>query len=125
MQHRDNTIILKCSPPVTGQTKAVLTQGSFHFSLFRSTAMAGHQSTGWFKFKHQKRCIKNTTIYGNGRSVQAMAVDECDSTMGWDKDHDFQPRCDDNIIDASRAVWEARRMPKSKRGTVVVYWSDS
>lgn len=35
-----------------------------------------------------------------------MVVDECDSTMGCDGVHDYQPPCSNNIVDASKAVWE-------------------
>jgi hypothetical protein len=35
-----------------------------------------------------------------------MVVDECDSTMGCDPDHDCQPPCANNIVDASKAGWE-------------------
>ncbi|KAL4621911.1 hypothetical protein ACB092_06G261400 [Castanea dentata] len=59
-------------------------------------------STGWFNNK--QRCLNHITIYGNGRSVQAKVVDECDSTMGCDADHDYQPPCPNNIVDASKAV---------------------
>ncbi|KAA8516033.1 hypothetical protein F0562_019212 [Nyssa sinensis] len=62
-------------------------------------------STGWFN--HKKRCLNTITIYGNGRSVKAKVVDECDSTMGCDADPDFQPPCPNNIVDASSAVWKA------------------
>ncbi|KHN42207.1 Putative ripening-related protein 2 [Glycine soja] len=31
----------------------------------------------------------------------------CDSTKGCDADHDYQPPCANNIVDASKAVWEA------------------
>ncbi|KAL4591172.1 hypothetical protein LXL04_004123 [Taraxacum kok-saghyz] len=62
-------------------------------------------STGWYK--GGDRCHKYITINGNGRSVKAMVVDECDSTMGCDGDHDYQPPCPNNIVDASKAVWKA------------------
>ena len=39
-------------------------------------------STGWFKFNNNKRCLNYINIYGNGKSVQAKVVDECDSTVG-------------------------------------------
>ncbi|KAL3536831.1 hypothetical protein ACH5RR_000197 [Cinchona calisaya] len=126
----------KCSPKVTSKTKAVLTLNSFerhgdgggpsecdnqyHADDLPVVAL----STGWFKFRHKKRCLKNITIYGNGRSVQAAVVDECDSTMGCDKVHDYQPPCDNNIVDGSRAVWEALGVPKNERGTMDIYWSD-
>ena len=44
-------------------------------------------STGWFNNK--QRYLNYITIYGNGRSVQAKVVDECDSTEGCDADHDY------------------------------------
>ncbi|KAK9103601.1 hypothetical protein Sjap_020855 [Stephania japonica] len=46
-------------------------------------------STGWFN--HRQRCFNNITIHGNGRSVVAIVVDECDSTAGCDNEHDYQP----------------------------------
>ncbi|KAK7836238.1 ripening-related protein grip22, partial [Quercus suber] len=44
-------------------------------------------STGWFNKK--SRCLNNFTINANGRSMVAMVVDECDSTMGCDSNHDY------------------------------------
>ena len=79
-------------------------------------------STGWFANKH--RCSNFITIYGNGRSVKAKVVDECDSTKGCDADHDFQPPCPNNIFDASKAVWKALAVPKSDWGELDIYWSD-
>lgn len=88
--------IYKCSPPASGRTKAVLTingfekgadgggpsecDGKYHSDDTPIVAL----STGWFN--NMKRCFKNVTIYANGKSVTAMVVDECDSTMGCDKD---------------------------------------
>ncbi|KAH6837993.1 hypothetical protein C2S53_000354 [Perilla frutescens var. hirtella] len=127
--------IYNCSPSVSAQTKAVLTLNGFekgadgggpsecdnkyHSDNDPIVAL----STGWFN--KMKRCFKNITIYGNGRSVTAMVVDECDSTMGCDKPHDYQPPCDNNIVDASVAVWEALGVPKKDQGTMDIYWSDS
>ncbi|CAK9134429.1 unnamed protein product [Ilex paraguariensis] len=107
----------KCSPPVTKHTKAKLTLNSFekggdgdsrsvcdnkyHSDDLPIVAL----STGWFN--NLKRCFHNITITANGRNVVAMVVDERDSTMGCDKDHDYHPPCDNNIVDASRAVWTA------------------
>lgn len=54
------------------------------------------------------RCNNNITICAaNGRSVVATVVDECESTIGCDEEHDYQPSCANNIVDTSRAVWEA------------------
>ncbi|KAF3441148.1 hypothetical protein FNV43_RR15059 [Rhamnella rubrinervis] len=44
-------------------------------------------STGWFN--NMNRCLQNITIFYNGQSVNTMVVDECDSTMGCDADHDY------------------------------------
>ncbi|GFZ06864.1 hypothetical protein Acr_18g0010490 [Actinidia rufa] len=80
----------QCSPPVSQRTKAVLTLYSFEKggdggAPSRSDNMHHSDntpvvalSTGWFN--HQRRCLNNITIYGNGWSVKAMVVDECDST---------------------------------------------
>ncbi|XP_022759992.1 putative ripening-related protein 5 [Durio zibethinus] len=62
-------------------------------------------STGWFN--KNKRCFHNITTRGNERSVVSMVVDECESTMGCDDEHDYQPPCANNIVDASKAVWKA------------------
>ncbi|PKI38650.1 hypothetical protein CRG98_040960 [Punica granatum] len=82
-------------------------------------------STGWFN--HRSRCHRNITINGNGRSVTAMVVDECDSTMGCDDDHDYQPPCANNIVDASRAVWEALGVPQDSDdwGWMDISWLDA
>ncbi|KAK7374243.1 hypothetical protein VNO80_07671 [Phaseolus coccineus] len=80
-------------------------------------------STGWFN--HKSRCLHNITISGNGRSVVAMVVDECDSTKGCDADHDYQPPCPNNIVDASRAVWKALGVPPNEWGGLDITWSDA
>ncbi|XVF33350.1 hypothetical protein REPUB_Repub17cG0161000 [Reevesia pubescens] len=124
-----------CSPPVTSHTKAVLTLNSFekgadgggpsecdkkfHSDDLKIVAL----STGWFN--KNKRCFHNITIRGNGRSVVAMVVDECDSTMGCDDEHDYQPPCANNIVDASKAVWKALGVPKRYRGDLDIAWSDA
>ncbi|KAI6702121.1 hypothetical protein NL676_011257 [Syzygium grande] len=76
------------------------------------------------KYNNGKRCHKEITINGNGRSVKAKVVDECNLTMGCDKDHDFQPPCLNNIVDASKAVWEALGVPKSDCGEMEIFWSE-
>uniref|UniRef100_A0A2N9HQI1 Ripening-related protein 2 n=1 Tax=Fagus sylvatica TaxID=28930 RepID=A0A2N9HQI1_FAGSY len=93
----------KGSPPVSGHTKAKLTINSFekggdgggpsecdnqyHSDDTPLVAL----STGWFNNK--QRCLNYITLHGNGNSVKAKVVDECDSTMGCDADHDYQPPC--------------------------------
>lgn len=54
-----------------------------------------------------------------------MVVDECDSTMGCDDEHDYQPPCPNNIVDASRAVWEALGVPEGDWGELDITWSDA
>lgn len=126
--------IFTCSPPVSGATNAILTLNSFedngdggapsecdekyHSNQTPVVAL----STGWFN--NMSRCNKNIIIYGNGASVKAMVVDECDSTTGCDKDHAYQPPCDDNIVDASEAVWTALGVPSSDWGSMQISWSD-
>jgi hypothetical protein len=80
-------------------------------------------STGWYN--HGNRCLNFINIHGNGKSVKAMVVDECDSTMGCDSDHDYQPPCANNIVDASKAVWKALGVPESDWGGMDIYWSDA
>ena len=125
----------KCSPRVTSHTKAVLTLNSFEkggdggapsecdkkYHSDNTPVVA--LSTGWFN--NMERCLQNITIYGNGKSVKAMVVDECDSTAGCDSDHDYQPPCSNNIVDASKAIWKALGVPKSDWGQLDVYWSQS
>ncbi|KAF2318858.1 hypothetical protein GH714_011190 [Hevea brasiliensis] len=59
------------------------------------------------------------------KSVKAKVVDECDSTMGCDADHDYQPPCANNIVDASKAVWKALGVPEDDWGEMDIYWSDA
>ncbi|CBI40340.3 unnamed protein product, partial [Vitis vinifera] len=80
-------------------------------------------STGWYN--KGSRCLNNITITANGRSVVAMVVDECDSTMGCDSDHDYQPPCANNIVDASRAVWKALGVPQDQWGGLDITWTDA
>ncbi|TVU30264.1 hypothetical protein EJB05_21874, partial [Eragrostis curvula] len=80
---------------------------------------SGHEllvalSTRWYA--NGKRCLKNIRITSvrNGRSVEAKVVDECDSRQG----------CKNNIVDASKAVWEALGLD-TNIGEVPVTWSDA
>ncbi|KAF5464239.1 hypothetical protein F2P56_014331 [Juglans regia] len=127
--------IYKCSPPVSSHTKATLTINSFQKGgdgggpsecdnkYHPDDTPVVALSTGWFNNK--QRCLNYITIYGNGRSVKAKVVDECDSTMGCDADHDYQPPCPNNIVDASKAVWKALGVPLSDWGELDIYWSDA
>ncbi|KAK7389979.1 hypothetical protein VNO78_25276 [Psophocarpus tetragonolobus] len=125
----------KCSPPVSKHTKAVLTLNSFEKggdgggpsecdNMFHTdNTLIVALSTGWFN--NRKRCHHNITIFGNGRRVNAMVVDECDSRRGCDAEHDFQPPCPNNVVDASKAVWKALGIPKSDWGELDIHWSDA
>ncbi|KAG6437694.1 hypothetical protein SASPL_102619 [Salvia splendens] len=125
----------KCSPPVSGSTKAVLTINSFQKGgdgggpsecdnqYHSDDTPVVALSTGWYS--GGSRCLNNVTISGNGRSVTAMVVDECDSTMGCDDDHDYQPPCPNNIVDASKAVWKALGVPEGDWGDLDITWSDA
>ncbi|MFQ6637077.1 hypothetical protein Gotur_034916 [Gossypium turneri] len=125
----------KCSPPVSSHTKAKLTINSFaaggdgggpsecdnHYHSDDEPVVA--LSTGWFNNK--KRCLKYIKIHGNGKSVKAKVVDECDSTRGCDSEHGYQPPCPNNIVDASKAVWKALGVPENDWGLMDIYWSDT
>ena len=125
----------KCSPPVSSHTKAYLTLNGFekdedggapsecdnHYHSDDTPVVA--LSTGWYN--KGSRCLNNITITANGRSVVAMVVDECDSTMGCDSDHDYQPPCRNNIVDASRAVWKALGVPHGQWGGLDITWTDA
>ncbi|KAF8412268.1 hypothetical protein HHK36_000229 [Tetracentron sinense] len=127
----------KCSPTVSQSTKAVLTINSFQKGgdgggpsecdnqYHSDDTPVVALSTGWFN--NESRCLKNIKISANGRSVVAKVVDECDSTMGCDSEHDYQPPCPNNIVDASKAVWEALGVPRNSSdwGELDIVWSDA
>uniref|UniRef100_A0ACD5YBR6 Uncharacterized protein n=1 Tax=Avena sativa TaxID=4498 RepID=A0ACD5YBR6_AVESA len=79
-------------------------------------------STGWFK--NMARCGHRIKISANGKSVYAKVVDECDSVYGCDEDHNFEPPCANNIVDASPAVWNALGLDQNV-GMEGITWSDS
>jgi hypothetical protein len=101
----------RCSPPVTASTKAVLTLNSFEkgkdgggpsecdnaYQSDEEKVVA--LSTGWFN--DMARCGHRIKITANGNSVYAKVVDECDSVHGCDDEHNFEPPCDNDIVDAS------------------------
>ncbi|EXC06839.1 hypothetical protein L484_017305 [Morus notabilis] len=80
-------------------------------------------STGWFH--SGSRCFNNITIRAKGRSVVAMVVDECDSSVGCDAEHDYQSPCANNIVVASRAVWKALGVSREDWGGLDITWSDA
>ena len=79
-------------------------------------------STG--RFNSKSRCLKNIRNNGSGGSVVAMAIDECDSKRDCDADHDYQPPCQNNIVDTSKAFWKALGVSHSDWGSLDITWSD-
>jgi len=69
-------------------------------------------STRWYA--GGRRCHKPIRITHAGRTVVARVVDECDSRHG----------CKTNIVDASKAVWNALGLDV-KIGEVPVTWADA
>ncbi|GAB4844475.1 hypothetical protein Ancab_037851 [Ancistrocladus abbreviatus] len=125
----------QCSPDVSAQTNATLTLKSFQEGgggggpskcdnkYHSDDTPVVALSTGWYG--GGKRCGKEIIIRGNGRSVRAKVVDECDSTMGCDEKNGYQPPCSYNIVDASRAVWKALGLPENQWGQLDITWSDA
>ncbi|WOL05863.1 ripening-related protein 1 [Canna indica] len=124
-----------CSPPVhAGGTRAHMTVNSFakggdgggpsecdgryHSDSEKVVAL----STGWYA--GGSRCGKHVVVHANGRSVKAKVVDECDSLNGCDDEHDFQPPCPNDIVDASPAVWKALGIPDSV-GYQSITWTEA
>ncbi|KAK1693631.1 hypothetical protein QYE76_010328 [Lolium multiflorum] len=122
-----------CSPPVTSSTKAVLTLNSFEKgkdgggpsecdnAYHSDEEMVVALSTGWFK--NMARCGHRIKITANGNSVYAKVVDECDSVYGCDDEHNYEPPCQNNIVDASPAVWNALGLDQNV-GELAITWSD-
>lgn len=127
-----------CSPPVSSSTKAILTlnsfqsgadggaasecDGQFHSDSEYIVAL----STGWYN--GGSRCLKQIKIFGpNGKSVLAKVVDECDSVNGCDSEHDYQPPCPYNDVDASAAVWNALGVSNDdpNYGMMSITWQDA
>ncbi|XP_047042690.1 uncharacterized protein LOC124646641 [Lolium rigidum] len=123
-----------CSPPVTSSTKAVLTLNSFEKgkdgggpsecdnAYHSDEEMVVALSTGWFK--NMARCGHRIKITANGNSVYAKVVDECDSVYGCDDEHNYEPPCQNNIVDASPAVWNALGLDQNV-GELAITWSDN
>ncbi|MED6144727.1 hypothetical protein PIB30_018200 [Stylosanthes scabra] len=123
----------RCSPPVSSSTRAILTLNDFspggdgggpsecdnnyHNNSERVVAL----STGWYK--NGSRCFNMIRITAsNGRSVNAKVVDECDSINGCDAEHAGQPPCRNNVVDGSKAVWDALGL-NTDVGVEDVTWS--
>ncbi|RWW06509.1 hypothetical protein BHE74_00047038 [Ensete ventricosum] len=124
----------RCSPSITGHTHAQLTVNCFQEncdgggpsecdgSYHRDKDMVVALSTGWYA--GGSRCHRMIRIHANGRSAVAKVVDECDSVNGCDEEHDFQPPCPNNVVDASPAVWKALGI-STDVGLYHVTWSDA
>ncbi|KAK1284446.1 putative ripening-related protein 1 [Acorus calamus] len=125
----------RCSPPVTGaSTAATMTINSFAKNgdgggpsecdnrYHGDGEMVVALSTGWYD--KGSRCLNYISISANGRTVRAKVVDECDSVHGCDAEHDYQPPCPNNIVDASPAVWDALDIHGSDVGDYDVTWAD-
>lgn len=78
--------------------------------------------TGWYN--RGSRCLKDITIHTNGRRVNAVVVDDRDSTMQCDDNHDYQPPCP-NDIDATKAMWEVLGVPCDSCGKLDITWTDA
>ncbi|KAL6641236.1 hypothetical protein ACP70R_019417 [Stipagrostis hirtigluma subsp. patula] len=125
----------RCSPPVSARTPAILTLNcfaegcdgggrSFCDDRFHDDSeMVVALSSGWLRLDGTRRCGKMVRVHGNGRSVVAKVVDECDSVNGCDEEHNFEPPCPHNVVDGSPAVWKALGLRESI-GEVKVTWSD-
>ncbi|GFZ21023.1 hypothetical protein Acr_29g0001850 [Actinidia rufa] len=80
-------------------------------------------SSRWYN--KGRSCLNNIIISANGWSVKAKGVDECDSTMGCDGDRDYQSPCNNNTVEASKAVWKALGVPHDQWGELDITWSDA
>jgi hypothetical protein len=127
------------SPPVNqGGTEAILTLNSFAQGgdggsesecdqmYHENTELIVALSTGWLK-SFPNWCNSYINISRNEKSVVAKVVDECNSAMGCDEEHAYQPPCRNNIVDASSGVWKALGVDESSRdwGEMEITWSDA
>ncbi|KAK1283404.1 putative ripening-related protein 2 [Acorus calamus] len=122
----------QCSPPISAGATMTLNcfaencdgggpsecDGQYHDDDETVVAL----STGWYD--KGSRCLKYIRISGNGRTVRAKVVDECDSVHGCDAEHDYQPPCPNNVVDASISVWNALDIHGSDVGEYDITWSD-
>ncbi|KAL6128740.1 hypothetical protein ACLB2K_072095 [Fragaria x ananassa] len=132
-----------CSPPMSGNTQAYLTLNSFEAGgdgggpsecdgqYHDDNTPVVALSTGWYN--GGSRCLKNIRINGaklglknsTSRLVTLGQVPTCDPGTGRNIDHDYQPPCPNNIVDASKAVWEALGVSKDNWGGLDITWSDA
>ncbi|KAH1073681.1 hypothetical protein J1N35_026009 [Gossypium stocksii] len=85
----------------------------------------GHDSDCCQEGKFYNKCMNYINIHGNGKTVKVKVIDEYDSTMGCDDEHNYQPPCANNIVDVSDAVWNALGVYGDKRGGMEIYWFDA
>ncbi|KAK2988382.1 hypothetical protein RJ640_019264 [Escallonia rubra] len=106
----------ECSPSVSSNTKATLTLNSFQ---------KGGDGGGPSECDNQYHSDDTPVVALSTGCVRAMVVDECDSTMGCDEDHDYQPPSRNDIVDASKAVWKALGVPEDNWGELDITWTDA
>ncbi|XP_075521104.1 kiwellin-1-like [Primulina tabacum] len=100
----------KCSPPVSKSTKAILTLNSFE-------TIGDVPST----CDHTDCCTLDGVVQWRAKTT---VIDECDSIMGCDADNGHQPPRGNNIVEASKAIWEALGVPKDDWNVLIITWSD-
>ena len=120
---------------MSADTPAILTLNSFARGgdgggksfcdnrFHKDTELVVALSTGWLRLDGKRRCNKMIRINGNGRAVLAKDIDECDSVYGCDAEHNFEPPCPYNDVDASPAVWKALGL-KEEIGVFKITWYD-
>ncbi|XP_078166484.1 putative ripening-related protein 1 [Carex rostrata] len=125
----------RCSPQVTSSTQARMMLNSFaegghgggpsecDGKYHPDSELVVALSTGWYN--KGSRCGKNIRINGNGKSVLAKVVDECDSVNGCDSEHSYQPPCGNNIVNTSKAVWDSLGYSGNDVGDAQITWSDA
>ncbi|XBH73253.1 hypothetical protein VPH35_100376 [Triticum aestivum] len=126
---------IRCSPPVSADTPAILTLNSFARGrdgagksfcdnrFHKDTELMVALSTGWLRLDSKRRCNKFIRVNGNGHAMLAKVVDECDSVYGCDAEHNFKTPCPYNDVDASPAIWKALGL-KEEIGVFKITWSD-
>ncbi|MQM10502.1 hypothetical protein Taro_043394, partial [Colocasia esculenta] len=104
-----------CSSSVTSATRAILTNNDFSLGgggpsecndmHHNNSECIVVLSTGWYS--RGSRCNIMMRITASNRSKTTKVVDECDCMNDCDKEHVYQPPCQNNVADASDAIWNA------------------
>ncbi|KAM7472188.1 hypothetical protein LguiA_010371 [Lonicera macranthoides] len=92
----------KCSPSVSSNTKATLTLNSFQ---------KGGDGGGPSECDNQYHSDVHQSWHY-----------QLDGIME-EEDHDYQPPCANNIVDASKAVWKALGVPEDNWGDLDITWT--